>query len=287
MIGVFGGTGITGSQVVTALKAKGAEFTCIVRDPEAAKAKLGADVNVVQGDLSDPASLDSALTGIDTVYLLCGHSPMLAELEMNGLEAAKRAGVSYIVKASGSEKGITADSPSKIMQMHYQVENAVRDSGIKWAISRPNFFMSTLIGMAEPVAKMGKVITSLPPEAAVSMIHPADIGECAAELLTNQDHAGKEYFLTGEVITLGDVQKTLSDVLGKEIGYMQVPPDAAIAAMEDKGMPDWVIAHTGAMMGILARGEMAGKTDCVQQLTGHAPRSLSDWLGGAKGAFGG
>ena len=71
MIGVLGGTGVTGSQVVAALKAKGADFTCIVRDPDAAKAKLG-DVNIVRGDLSEPDSLDTALEGVDTLYLLYG-----------------------------------------------------------------------------------------------------------------------------------------------------------------------------------------------------------------------
>ena len=55
MIGVLGGTGVTGSQVVAALRAKGVDFTCIVRDPDAAKAKLG-DVNIVHGDLSKPDS---------------------------------------------------------------------------------------------------------------------------------------------------------------------------------------------------------------------------------------
>ena len=203
MIGVFGGTGNTGGQVVAVLKAKGTDFTCIVRDPGAAKAKLGDDVKVVQGDLSDPSSLDGALEG------------------------AKRAGVSYIVEASGSEKGITPDSPSQIMQMHYQVENKVRDSGIKWAISRPNFFMSNLMGMAEPVAKMGKLISALPLDTVISMIHPADIGESVAELLTNQERAGREYFLAGPAITMGDVVKGISDAVGKEIEYVQVPPEAA------------------------------------------------------------
>jgi len=287
MIGVFGGTGNTGGQVVAALKAKGTDFTCIVRDPGAAKAKLGDDVKVVQGDLSDPSSLDGALEGIDTLYLLCGHSPKLAEFELNGLEAAKRAGVSYIVEASGSEKGITPDSPSQIMQMHYQVENKVRDSGIKWAISRPNFFMSNLMGMAEPVAKMGKLISALPLDTVISMIHPADIGESVAELLTNQERAGREYFLAGPAITMGDVVKGISDAVGKEIEYVQVPPEAARGAMEEKGMPDWLIAHMGAMMGICGRGDMADESDWVQQLTGHAPRTLREWLGGAKAAFGG
>ena len=43
----------------------------------------------------------------------------------------------------------------------------------------------------------------------------------------------------------------------------------------------------GAMMGICGRGDMADESDWVQQLPGHAPRTLSEWLGGAKAAFGG
>jgi len=286
MIGVLGGTGVTGSQVVAALQAKGVDFTCIVRDPEAAKAKLG-DVNVVQGDLADPASADSAFEGIETLYLLCGHSPVLQQMEMNGVEAAKRAGVKYIVESSGSEKGIREDSPSDIMKMHYHVENAVRDSGIKWAISRPNFFTSNLMGMAEPIANMGKLITTLPAETTISMIHPADIGECVAELLTNEDRAGQEYFLTGPAVTMGEVATTISEVTGKDVEYTQVPPEAAKKAMEEKGMPDWLMAHMGAMMGLAAQNEMAHESNWVQELTGHAPRTLKDWLTSAKAAFGG
>ena len=88
MIGVIGGTGITGSQLVATLKAKAAEFRCIVRDPDAARAKLGTDVELVGGDLSDISSLESAMSGFDTLYILCGHSPMLQQLEINALEAA-------------------------------------------------------------------------------------------------------------------------------------------------------------------------------------------------------
>ena len=287
MIGVLSGTGNTGGQVVKALKTKGADFKCIVRNPDAAREKLGADITLAQGDLADPASLDNAFQGLDTLYLLCGHSPSLGDLELNALAAAKKAGISYIVKSSGSEKGITADSPSEIMKTHFHMENALRDSGIKWAISRPNFYISNLMGMAEPVANMGKLISALPPETTISMIHPADIGECVAELLTNQDRAGQEYFLTGPVVSMSEVTEASSDATGKDIDYMQVPPEAAKKAMEDKNMPDWLIAHMGGMMGLCARGGMNGETDWVEQLSGHAPRTIKDWLGGAKAAFGG
>ena len=61
------------------------------------------------------------------------------------------------------------------------------------------------MSMAEPVAKMGKLITALPPETTISVIHPADIGECVAELLINEEREGKEYFLTRPAVTMGDV----------------------------------------------------------------------------------
>lgn len=287
MIGVLAGTGVTGSQVVAALQKKGADFKCIVRNPDAARQKLGGEVALVQGDLSDRASLDAAFAGLDTLYLLCGHSPMLGEMEKNGLEAAKQAGVGYIVKSSGSEKGITPDAPSKILQMHHQMEQEVRNSGVKWAILRPNYFMSNLMAMAEPIAKAAKMITALPPATEISMIHPADIGECAAELLTDDGRAGDSYFVTGQVVSMSNVAEELSSQLGREIEYVHVTPEAAAGAMAEKGMPDWLIAHLGGIMGMAAQGGMKGTTDWVEKLAGHPPRTLGEWIGANKGAFGG
>jgi uncharacterized protein YbjT (DUF2867 family) len=287
MIGVLGGTGITGSQVVSALEAKGAKFKCIVRDPAKAAEKLGSEISFFQGDLSDPSSLDTAFEGLDTLYILCGHSPKLAEFEINGLEAAKRAGISYVVKSSGSEKGVTADAPSEIIRNHYVVEQEVRKGAIDWAISQPNFFTSNLLNMAGPVAAMDKLITALPMETTISMVHPADVGECAAVILMNKSYNGAAYYLAGAAITMGDVVKTMSEVLDREIEYVQVPPEAARKAMEEKGMPDWLVAHMGGMMGFVAQGGMAGESDWVEKLTGHAPRTLREWLEENKGAFGG
>ena len=287
MIGIFGGTGTTGSQVVAALKAKGAEFTCIVRDPEAAKAKLGDGVNVIQGDLSDKDSLKKAIEGLDTLFLLTGHSPMLKDLEFNAIEAAKEAGVSYLVKASGSEKGIRPDAPSKIIQMHYYIEEAVKSCGIKWAITRPNYFMSNLLSMAEPIAKMGKLITPFPLEAEISMIHPADVGEGSAEIILNQDYAGDAYFMTGAVVTIGDALNEISKAVGKDIEYVNVTLEQMEQAMLEKNMPEWLVAHAVALTAFCTEGGMAGVTDWVEKLTGHPPRTLSDWVSTSKASFSG
>jgi uncharacterized protein YbjT (DUF2867 family) len=287
MIGVLGGTGVTGSQVVAALEKNEANFKCIVRDPERAKNKLGQKLKLVQGDLSDRKSLEKAMEGLKTLFILCGHSPMLQELELNALETAKEVGVSYVVKASGSEKGIKPDALSNIGRQHYFIEEAVKSSGISWAITRPNYFMSTLKGLAGPIAEKRKMITSMPLDTEISMIHPKDIGEATAQIIMEQKYSGGSYFLTGAVITLKDILVEISQAVGRPIEYIQVRPEVERKVMQGKGLPDWLIEHVLAMTAFTGQGNMAGVTNWVQKLTGHQPRNIGEWLNEAKGSFGG
>ena len=287
MIGILGGTGVTGCQVVAALDRNGADFKCIVRDPEAAKIKLGQKVALVKAELSDRNSLKSAMEGLDTLYILCGHSPILRELEINALETAKEVGVSYVIKASGSEKGIKPDSLANIGRLHYEIEVAVKSSGMLWAITRPNYFMSTLIGLAGPISEEGKMITSMPLETEISMIHPKDIGEATAQIIMDKKYSGRSYFLTGPVITLKEIIAEISKAVEKPIEYVQVRPDFERKTMQHKGMPDWLIEHVLAMTEYTGQGKMSGVTDWVHKLTGHQPRNLEEWLSESKEAFGG
>ena len=68
MIGIIGGTGNTGSCVVSSLKSKNADFVCLARDPSAAKEKLGEDVSIVKADINDAASIETGLSGCCLLY---------------------------------------------------------------------------------------------------------------------------------------------------------------------------------------------------------------------------
>ena len=64
------------------------------------------------------------------------------------------------------------------------------------------------------------------------MIDPADIAEVAATVLTTDGHAGRGYELTGpEAVTFDDVAGHLSDLVGRPIGFIPVPDDAAFAQL--------------------------------------------------------
>ena len=78
------------------------------------------------------------------------------------------------------------------------------------------------------------------------MIHPADVGECAAEMLTGSGHDGQVYYIAGKAVTMGETVEAMSKVFGRSIEYMQVPAENFKKALEEKGMPDWAIAHQAA-----------------------------------------
>jgi len=65
---VTGATGLLGSHIAEALVARGERARAIVRSPESAGFLRQLAVEVVQGDLLDPATLAHALAGADIVY---------------------------------------------------------------------------------------------------------------------------------------------------------------------------------------------------------------------------
>src|SRR6476661_8008268 len=143
MILVTGGAGFSGTRIVAKLAAAGERPRALVRDLAAARGKLPADVEVVQGDTTKPETLGPALAGVETVI----HTAFITaerkqrpgvhywETNVRGTEnlvaAAKEAGVRRIVVLSGL--GTKAAKPGSYMQGRFLAEEAVRQSGLLWS----------------------------------------------------------------------------------------------------------------------------------------------------------
>ena len=65
---ITGATGFTGGHLARALVAAGQSVRALVRDPARATDLSRAGIEAAPGDLREPASLDSALRGVDIVY---------------------------------------------------------------------------------------------------------------------------------------------------------------------------------------------------------------------------
>jgi uncharacterized protein YbjT (DUF2867 family) len=86
-----GATGYVGGRLLTALEAAGYHVRCLARRPEALQHRAGPGVEVVAGDVQDPASLERALAGCDVAYYLVHSMGVGGGFE----EADRRAATSF------------------------------------------------------------------------------------------------------------------------------------------------------------------------------------------------
>src|SRR4051794_27563834 len=129
-IAVVGATGNTGSAAIKELKAIGENPVCVVRNANKARQMLGADADIAVADLDDRAALQKAFAGIDRLLIVTGHNPKSDVQQVNVIEAAKTAGVKFIVKVSGGRAVVGPNVDSIVGRGHYVVEQALEKSGI-------------------------------------------------------------------------------------------------------------------------------------------------------------
>ncbi|WP_305091569.1 SDR family oxidoreductase [Prescottella sp. R16] len=133
---VTGATGYIGGRLAPRLVAAGHRVRALARNPDKiSDVPWASDVEVVRGDLTDPASLDAACRDIDVVYYLVhsmGGPGEFAESERRSAEnlaaAAQRAGVGRIVYLGGLHE----ESPrlSTHLRSRSRVGEILVDSGV-------------------------------------------------------------------------------------------------------------------------------------------------------------
>lgn len=277
MILVTGATGNTGSEVVRALRQRGAAVRAFVRDPAAAREKLGEDVQLAQGDFADQASVHAALNGADRVFLSGADCPDRVGYETSLIDAAAAAGVSQIVKLSGI--GSAPASPVAPWAWHGQIEQHLLQSGVPAVLLRANFYMSNLLASAEQVAEHGQLAAPAG-SARIGMVDPRDVGTCAAAVLTEAGHDGRTYLVTGpQAITFADVAHELSSIAGRQVTYVDLPDEVAVRGLVQTGLPEPVARVIVSVFGALRDGAGEQVTDTVRALTGRPPADIAAFLG--------
>lgn len=230
----------------------------------------------VHGDFSDVESLKRAFQGIDTLFLLLPLVPGMRGLADNAIAAARAASVKHIVRSSGA--GADASSAFALAKLQGDIDEKVRGSGIAHTLLRPTSFMQNWVKLAASQIRSG---TYHAPhgDGAVSVIDARDIADAAAVVLTNPAaHAGKTYTLTGaEALTDAQMVAAISQAIGRELRYVDIPEAAAEEGMRHMGVPAEVVAWMMSLNAIIKAGRAAAFSDDLQALTGKAPRRFADF----------
>ena len=132
---VTGATGYVGGRLVPVLEAAGVRLRCLARRPADLSARVARTTEVVEGDLTDSASLDRALEGVDVAYYLVhsmGAHGDYRETDRSAArnfgDAARRAGVRRIVYLGGLASG--DEALSKHLESRIETGEVLRGSGV-------------------------------------------------------------------------------------------------------------------------------------------------------------
>lgn len=286
---VTGASGNIGGAVAEELSALGIACRVSSRDVGALDRfrDLGHDPVLV--DFEDPGSIGEAVDGVDTLFLLSGQHPEQAALQRNVVQAASDAGVGHVVKVSGGSFLTGETSGSWVGRAHWQTENEIAKLGMDHTFLRPNYFMQNLLALAEPVAA-GVLPVPIPDGRQLAIIDARDIGAVAARILVDPaPHRGHAYDLTGpEAIDFAVVAERMTAVLGHPVRHVTPPIEETLAAMDEKGAPEFMTRHIGEATLILGADPLVPVvTDEVARITGRSPRSIDDFLRDHAYAFSG
>src|SRR5262245_7011943 len=120
----------------------------------------------------------------------------------------------------------------------------------------------------------------------VSVVDVRDIAAVAAVSLTEQGHEGKIYDITGpEAQTHAQIAFVLTFVLGRPVADVDVPEAAMRDGLLRFGLPEWQADGLIEDYAHYRRGEAATVSTAVKDVTGHAPRSLGQFVQDYKLAF--
>lgn len=285
MILVIGATGTIGRHVVAGLIERGQHVRALTRDAAAAAAVLPAPgdlLEVVEGDLGDPATVARSLKDVDRAYLAT-QSPDQVALETAFIDAAATAGLAHLVKVS-----VIGAGPDNIVmgaRGHGVIEDHLAASGVPATVLRPNWFAENFYGSVPTITGQGAIYGSAG-QGKVAFVDSRDTAAAAIAVLTGDGHAGRDYVLTGPAaLTFEQAAASLGAGIGRPVSYVDITDDQLHAAMIGAGAPDAVGDLVVQINQNARAGNLAQVTTHVTDLTGDPARSLEQFARDHAAAF--
>jgi uncharacterized protein YbjT (DUF2867 family) len=230
---VTGATGRQGGAVIRHMLPRGWKLRALTRNPNgyAARQLSRQGVEVVQGDLEDPGSLERAARGVYGIfsvqdYWVSGFKREVCQGK-NLADIAKKTGVANFVYSSvGGAERKTGIAP---WETKWEIENHIRKLGLPATIFRPAGFMEIYHMLELEVGLlMGRFLDPVRHDKPYQSIATEDIGAFVALAFERpQEFIGMELEIAGSELTPRQTADIFSRVMGKSVKYGRLPMLAA------------------------------------------------------------
>jgi uncharacterized protein YbjT (DUF2867 family) len=262
---VIGGTGTTGSRVVSLL---GKEIANVgTRKPAASWH--------VRFDWEDPATYSSALSDVDRVYLIppMGVTEPASPVDQF-LDTALRAGVRRVVLLSSS--AVTEGSSGL-----GALPTLVKAKMPEWAVLRPSWFMQNFTGehpVAVGIRERGEIVTATG-QGRVGFVDAGDIAAVAVHALLDSQPHNTDHLITGpNALSYADAATLITEATGRPVRHRAVDTAEMIDLLVQTGLSAEFAALLAGLDEDIRHGTEDRVTTTVQDVTGRPARSFQEFL---------
>ncbi len=280
MILITGASGNVGKEVLRQIVQTGARVRAAFQSASKA-ATAPSGIEVVTMDYNQPQTMQAALKGVDRVFLVGPPAANLPVLERKAVDEIRQSGVRQIVKLAAM-----GGRESTFARQHAESEDYIKSTGVPYTFVRANGFMQNLVNYNAGTINAQNAFYGCQGDGKVSHIDLRDVAAVAVKVLTDDGHQGKAYSLTGpEALSNAQIAQILSDDLGREISYVDLPPAQFKQALLAAGVDEWSADALIDLQRLYREGKAATVTRDVEQVLGRKPLTFEQFSRDYASAF--
>lgn len=270
---IVGATGTVGRHVASQLTAAGEKVRALVRKPD--RVHLPQEIEIAQGDLTIPQSLDRPLDNMDAVFLVWTAPSEFVDSALERI--AKKAQRIVFLSAPLKTAHPLWQHPNPMRNLAEKIERVIQNSSLEWTFLRPGMFAANALRWWAPQIRAGNLVRWPYLAVPTAPIDERDIACVAVHALSDARHAGAEYVLTGpESLTQFEQVSTVSRVIGRPLRIEEMTPDEA--------RREWASSWPSPVANMLldawdaAKGQPAFVSSTFKEVTGYPPRTFLTWV---------
>jgi uncharacterized protein YbjT (DUF2867 family) len=219
---VAGGTGRLGRLVVAGLVTQGAQVRVLTRDPGRAREVLGAQIELVGGDVREAPEVQRAAEGM-AVVVAAAHGFESAsrggpaEVDRDGnahlVDAARAAGADIVLM---SVVGASVDSPFELFRMKQAAEQYLESSGVPGTVVRATAFRELWVELLEQTARgSGRPVIFGRGANPNNFVSVRDVADLVLEVIADPATRGQTFEIGGSVdLSMDELARSITSLAG-------------------------------------------------------------------------
>jgi len=273
-------------ETVKVLKKEGYQIFAAMRDTKKfdslgfVEAEGDGIIKAVQVSHADSEKIGTILReeNIENVLIIPPGSEDRGDLVLKSIEGAKIGKAKFVLLQSVP----VPKTPKILFERQFSpAEEAIKDSGMNYAICQLPFFMENIFGQQKSIQSGKAFYGPLNENDKYVVINLGDAAKAFAKVLKDQaKHNGKTYLLASDEQTEGRVASAFSKENSDEVKYVKVPFQGLADSFEQQGWPKWQAEGVAELYKNCSdkASHNVENTGDLEKLLGHKPTTTEDFI---------